>query len=148
MRHDRLCAGWPRVAALVACLGVAVSAQPPSGGTWLDRPLASWNAPGAPIPSPPAVDEDKAAVVKRCELKRPAATPQEKAVDAAGWITFWNLDQQLVRDGIEIVGGMAGADGMCRPVDYNLFVFVDGRFDRSSAGPVVIPVDVRTTRGQ
>jgi hypothetical protein len=187
--------------ALVVFLGFAASAQQPSAGSWLDRPLTIWNQAGATIPSPRAAEEDKAAVIKRCGLKRPAATAQEKALAAAGWITFWNFDQQLVRDGIEIVGGMSGADGMCRPADYNLFVFVDGRFagtlspvmmvsrtdgssgavrmplpqltaefsryaptdplccpasrvtvryriDRSSAGPVVIPVDVRTTRGQ
>ena len=95
---------------------------------------------------------------------------------------------------------MAGSDGMCRPTQYNVFVFVDGRFagtlspvlmdsrfdgssgavrlplpnvtaefarytpndpmccpssrvtvryriDRTPSGAVVVPVDVRTTRG-
>ena len=188
------------MAALFVVPGVAASGQQPPAGSWLDRPLTSWNTPGAPIPSPRAAAEDKTAVIKRCGLKPPAATAPEKALDAAGWIAFWNFDQQLVRDGVEIVGGMSGADGMCRPADYNLFVFVDGRYagtlspemmvsrtdgssgavrmplpqltaefsrfaptdplccpssrvtvryrvDRSSAGPVVIPVDVRTTRG-
>ena len=189
------------MAALLVCLGPAASAQQPAAGSWLDRPLTSWNTPGASIPSPKAAEEEKTALIKRCGLQRPAATAPEKALDAAGWIPFWNFDQQLVRDGIEIVGGMSGADGMCRPADYNLFVFVDGRYagtlspemmvsrtdgssgvvrmplpqltaefsrfaptdplccpssrvtvryriDRASAGPVVIPVDVRTTRGQ
>ena len=201
MRRVPLRPCWLWMAALFVVLGFAASAQQPSAGSWLDRPLTSWNTPGAPIPSPRAAAEDKTAVIKRCGLKRPAATAQEKALDAAGWIAFWNFDQQLVRDGVEIVGGMSGADGMCRPADYNLFVFVDGRYagtlspemmvsrtdgssgavrmplpqltaefsrfaptdplccpasrvtvryrvDRSSAGPVVIPVDVRTTRGQ
>jgi hypothetical protein len=31
---------------------------------------------------------------------------------------------QLVQNDIEVVGGMAGADGMCRPIQYNVFVFV------------------------
>jgi LppP/LprE lipoprotein len=185
---------------LLVFSGVGASAQQPPAGSWLDRPLTSWNKPGATVPSPPDAEEDKAAVIKRCGLARPAATEQEKALDAAGWITFWNFDQQLVRDGVEIVGGMAGADGMCRPANYNLFVFVDGRYagtlspepmisrtdgssgavrlplpqltaefsryaptdplccprsrvtvryriDRPPAGPLVIPVDVRTTRG-
>ena len=195
----RLCCLW--IAALFVCLGVAASARQQSASSWLDRPLTSWNTPGVPIPPPRPAEEDKAAVIKRCGLKRPAATAPEKALDAAGWIPFWNFDQQLVREGIEIVGGLSGADGMCRPADYNLFVFVDGRYagtlspemmvsrtdgssgvvrmplpqltaefsrfaptdplccpssrvtvryriDRVSAGPVVIPVDVRTTRGQ
>ena len=192
---------WLSMSALFVCLGFAASARQPSAGSWLDRPLTGWNKPGAPIPSPRNAEEDKAAVIERCGLKGPAATAPEKALDAAGWITFWNFDQQLVRDGIEIVGGMSGADGMCRPADYNLFVFVDGRYagtlspemmvsrsdgtsgavrmplpqltaefsryapsdplccpssrvtvryrvDRLPEGPVVVPVDVRTTRGQ
>lgn len=200
MRRVTPRACWLSMAALFLSLDFAASARQPSAGSWLDRPLTSWNKPGAKLPSPPAAEEDKAAVINRCGLKRPATTAQEKALDAAGWIAFWNFDQQLVRDGVEIVGGMSGADGMCRPVAYNLFVFVDGgyagtlspelmvsrtdgssgavrmplpqltaefsrfapadplccpssrvtvryRIDRSAAGSVVIPVDVRTTRG-
>jgi hypothetical protein len=189
------------MAALIGCLGSAASARQTPAAGWLDRPLTAWNKPGAPIPAAQAVEEGKAALIKRCGVTRPAATAPEQALDAAGWITFWNFDQQLVRDGVEIVGGMSAADGMCRPAGYNLFVFVDGRYagtlspetmvsrtdgssgavrmplpqltaefsrftptdplccpssrvtvryriDRPSAGPVVIPVDVRTTRGQ
>jgi hypothetical protein len=187
--------------AVMVTLGESGRPPQPPAGSWLDRPLTTWNKPGAAIPAPRAPEEDKTALITRCGLKRPAATAPEKALDAAGWITFWNFDQQLVRDGIEIVAGMSGADGMCRPADYNLFVFVDGRYagtlspetmvsrtdgssgavrmplpqltaefsrfaptdplccpssrvtvryriDRPSEGPVVIPVDVRTTRGQ
>ena len=49
-------------------------------------------------------------------------------MDSSGWIPFWNFDQQLVRDDIEILGGMRGGDGMCRPLNYNVFVFVRGQF--------------------
>jgi hypothetical protein len=167
--------------------------------SWLDQPLKSWNTAGAPVPKAPAGDEMKESVIQRCRLAPPRSTSPERAVDAAGWIPFWNFDQQLVRDEIEIVGGMRGADGMCRPTAYNLFVFVGGRFagvlsptsmtsrldsssgavrvqppsvaadfsryassdplccpsshvtvryriDRTDAGPVVAPVEVRTTR--
>ena len=61
---------------------------------------------------------------KRCQLPPLGSTPAERALAAAGWIPFHNLDQQLVRDDVEIVGAMTGADGMCRPAGYNLFVFV------------------------
>jgi len=187
-----------------ALAAAALLLSVPIGGqsipaSWLDRPVASWNAAGAPVPKAPAGDETKASVVERCRLAPPRSTGPERAVDAAGWIPFWNFDQQLVRDEIEIVGGMRGADGMCRPTAYNLFVFVAGRFagvlsptsmtsrldsssgavrvqppgltadfsryaasdplccpsshvtvryriDRTDAGPVVAPVDIRTTR--
>jgi hypothetical protein len=116
------------MAAWVVVCGLVVHAQQPAAGIWLDHPLKGWNQPGGAIPAPKAGQEEKAAVIQRCTLQPRTSTAPEKALDAAGWITFWNVDQQLVRDGVEIVGGMAGADGMCRPTDYNLFVFVDGRY--------------------
>jgi LppP/LprE lipoprotein len=175
------------------------AAQEAASGGWLDRALTNWNAAGGTMPSAPAADEPVAAIISRCRLAPPRSTAAERAVDAAGWIPFWNVDQQLVRDDVEIVGGMRAADGMCRPESYNLFVFVGGRFagtlspvlmasrldgssgvvrmappkiatefarygptdplccpssrvtvnyviDRSAAGPIVAPVEVRTTR--
>ena len=139
-------------------------------------------------------------VIARCRLTPPETSAAEQALTAAGWIPFLNFDQCLERDGVEVVGGMAGSDGVCRPNQYNVFVFVDGRFagtispglmdsrfdgssgavrlplpnitaefaryaasdamccpsshvtvrfriDRTSSGAVVVPLDVRTTRG-
>ena len=54
-------------------------------------------------------------------------TAGEKAVADAGWLPFHMFDRQIVQRDVEIVGGLAGADGMCRPVDFNVFVFVGGR---------------------
>jgi LppP/LprE lipoprotein len=189
----------PSAVILWLLTATAASAQDVRASSWLDRPLVNWNKPGATLPPPPADAEAKQEAMKRCQLTPPLATAAEKAVDAAGWVPFWNVDQQLVRDGVEIVGGMSAADGMCRPAQYNLFAFVDGRFagalsptpmtsrldgssgavrmplplltaefarytpsdplccpssrvtvryriDRTPAGPVVAPVDVRTTR--
>lgn len=96
--------------------------------SWLDRPLAGWNRPGSPLPRAPKGDESLAAIISRCKLTPPRKTASERAIEAAGWIPYWNLDQQLVRDGVEIVGGLRGMDGMCRPMSYNIFVFVDGRY--------------------
>jgi hypothetical protein len=193
MTHHR---GFFLSALMLAAIGMEAAQR--SGG-WLDVPLTNWNTPGAPVPPAPAVQEAKQAVVGRCRLVPPAATAGERALDSAGWIPFWNFDQEIHREGVEIVGGMSGADGMCRPTVYNLFVFVDGRFagtlspalmtsrldassgavrlapdaitaefaryasedplccpssrvtvryrlDRTGLGPVVIPVEARTTR--
>ena len=178
------------------CSPAAQSALPAS---WLDRPLANWNQPSVGVPPPPAAEEPAAEVLERCRLTPPAGTPGEQALAAAGWIPFWIVDRQLLRDDVEIVGGMRTADGMCRPDGYNAFVFVGGRIagvlsptpmssrsdsaagvvrmappvisaefaryapsdplccpssrqtvryriDRSAAGPLVVPSDVRTTR--
>ena len=121
-----------RLRVLTACAAVSLTvamtkAQSPPVN-WLDRPLTSWNRAGGPIPRPPAAGESVAAVVARCQLTPRKSIGAEQSLAAAGWIPFWNFDQQLVRDDVEIVGGMRGADGMCRPVEFNLFVFVGGTF--------------------
>src|SRR5262245_23882607 len=80
--------------------------------SWLDRPLTNWNAPGRQLPAAPGAEESTKSVIARCKLTPPAATAGEKALATAGWITFWNFDRQLLADGVEVVGGMRGADGM------------------------------------
>jgi hypothetical protein len=182
---------------LVLIASVSAAQSPPS--SWLDRPLVGWNKAGGPVPGAPPGGEAAESIIRRCRLTPPRSTGAERAVEAAGWIPFWNVDQQLVREDVEIVGGMRSADGMCRPATYNLFVFVGGRFagvlspapmtsrldsssgvvrlplpaitaefarftstdplccpssrvtvryriDRTSAGPVVAPTEVRPTR--
>ena len=109
------------------------------------------------------------------------------------------LDRELIKDDVEIIAGVSALDSKCAPVDYNLFVFVGGRYagalsprpmvpgtdaaagvvrfaddgitaefarykpgdatccpssrvsvryriDRSADGPIVVPLDIRTTR--
>jgi len=139
---------------LLLTLSMSAAQSPPS--SWLDRPLAGWNKAGSPVPGARAGGEAAESVIRRCQLTPPRSTGPERAVDAAGWIPFWNVDQQLVREDVEIVGGMKGADGMCRPSMYNLFVFVGGRFAGvlsptpmtsrldSSSGVVRMPLPVIT----
>jgi hypothetical protein len=189
-----------RLVTIILLLSAASLPEQPQAESWLDRPLSNWNTPGAPLPSAPKADESRATLIARCKLTPPLSTAAEKAIDAAGWIPFHNLDQRLVSEDVEIVGGLAGSDGMCRPTHYNLFVFVADRFagtlspapmtsrldassgavrlplpqitaefarykpsdplccpssrvivryriDRTATGAVVVPVEVRTTRG-
>ena len=180
-------------------LTISVASAQSSGTIRLDHPLSPWNNAGAAVPKAPAADETNESILSRCQLTPPGSTAAERAVAAAGWIPFWNFAQQVVRDDVEVVGGMRGSDGMCRPVLYNLFVFVGGKFagmlsptpmtsrldgssgavrlplpnitaefarytttdplccpssrvtvryriDRTAAGAVVAPVEIRTTR--
>ena len=123
---------------LVLCLtaaSVAASSAPnrsrlqgTSSPNWLDGPLSGWNEPGSVTPKPPRSDDSRENVMRRCQLTLLGSTAGERALATAGWIPFHNFDQQLLGDGVEIVGGMAGSDGMCRPTSYNLFVFVGDRF--------------------
>lgn len=101
--------------------------------SWLDQsPLKGWNSPGGEVPGAPAgtggVQEDRADLLQRCKLVVNTKTPSDSAVAGAGWIPFRLFDREIVRGDVEIVGGMAGADGMCRPAPFNVFVFVGGRF--------------------
>jgi hypothetical protein len=134
---QRICHSFLCVACMLAPLMFPAKAAQNLPTSWLDRPLAGWNGPAAPVPAAPQADETIAAVISRCKLSPPRSTPGERAVEAAGWIPFWNFDQQLVREDVEIVGGMRAADAMCLPAAYQLFVFVGGRFaGMLSPGPM------------
>jgi hypothetical protein len=98
-----------------------------SSNIWLDQPLTNWNKAGAPVPAAPAPEEPLKAVASRCRLTPPATGPA-RTIAAAGWMPFDYFGQPITQDNVEIVGGMTGADGMCRPTRYNVFVFVSGRF--------------------
>lgn len=111
---------------LAAIFAWLLSAAP--APSWLDEPLAAWNTPGRPVPAAPRLKESREDTTTRCRLTVLRSTPGELEVAAAGWIAFHHLDRQLLRDEVEIIGGMAAADETCRPMTYNLFVFVGGRF--------------------
>jgi hypothetical protein len=95
--------------------------------TWLDLPLANWNAGVKTFPQPPKADESTKALAARCKLEVRRASAGERALADAGWFPFLHVDRQLVQGDVEIVGGLTGADGMCRPTGFNLFVFVAGQ---------------------
>jgi LppP/LprE lipoprotein len=52
------------------------------------------------------------------------------AVVKAGWTLFGTYQSGW---GVRVVGGQAGVDGMCRPMDYQYFVFVNGKFAGTSS---------------
>jgi len=105
--------------------------------SWLDGDLTSWNAPGMDIPAAPVIDSNPD---PRCtEWERPAETAEDDALVAEGW----RLHRPYQRGwGVTSVWGLGGYDGMCRPLGYQSFVFVDGVF----AGTISpVPMDSRTT---
>lgn len=129
----RTSAPGPRRCGLTLCvvagLSVATFAQTrPASVDWLDKPLAAWNTAGAAVPKASIDATARDEVMKTCDLTLRRSTPGERALADAGWIPFRNFDRQLVQDDIEIMDGMSAADGMCRPVGYNIFVFVGGLF--------------------
>jgi hypothetical protein len=108
--------------------------------SWLDRPLAGWNLPAAAVPNAPGESAARDAATARCPaVARSPGTQAEAAVAAAGWLPYWHLDRQLVRDEIEIVAGALAADAQCQPADFNLFVFLSGRFAGTLSPDVMGP---------
>jgi LppP/LprE lipoprotein len=94
------------------------------GGAWMDAsPLPIWNQPGAPIPAPVPVQGNDD---PRCrEGERPPETPQEQAIGNAGWRLFQHAKTGW---GMRLVWGLAGYDGMCRPLGYQVFVFLNEQY--------------------
>lgn len=142
----------------------AAPAAAPSG-SWLDKATPNWNQPGATLPRSPAPTSPSAQSVynwwtgadssdgpsilssspedkqyfERCQsLLRPATLPEDKLLEEAGWVLF---GQAHVFGKITVVMAMAAVDGMCRPNQYQAFVFSDGRF-AGSLSPVLM--DSRT----
>jgi hypothetical protein len=105
--------------------------------SWLDGDLASWNTPGMAIPAAPEIDGN---LDPRCvERERPAEIEEDDALITNGWRLFLPYQRGW---GVTLVSALAGYDGMCRPLGYQSFVFVDGVF-AGTLSPE--PMNSRTT---
>ncbi len=107
----------------------SAAAQPPVAG-WLDHDtLANWNKPAGAIPRGPK--SQFADMIAQCakrgaeEAKQSPATPETRQVAAAGWLGA--TVERRAGDTV-VVFARNGLDGMCRPLAYQYFVFVGGRF--------------------
>lgn len=111
------------------------SAEAEPSGSWLDE-NKNWNQAGAAIPQAPT--QEGSNLVNCQHTVRFAALPEDRIVEEAGW-TLTNAAQ--IYGSTTIVTGLANADGMCRPLDYQVFVFTNGQFS-GTLSP--IPMDSRT----
>lgn len=109
--------------AIVACHPAIGRAQG-KVASWLDEPKpASWNKPGLSIPAAP---KTQGPVDAKCrELARPPQLDEDKRVRDQGWdlVGAYQGGWQIL-----VIRGTAGYDGMCRPRQYQDFVFVRGVF--------------------
>ena len=108
-----------------------------TAGSWLDvaRP-GSWNKAGSAIPAAPPV---QGAADPRCrEAARPPQLDEDKRLRERGWdlVGAYQGGWQML-----VIRGTAGYDGMCRPRQYQDFVFVRGVFAGTLAPR---PMDART----
>ena len=93
-------------------------------GQWLeDAQPRAWNAPGMPVPAAPRLQGNDD---PRCaQFHRPPETPADAAVVRAGWTLYAAYQAGW---GVTVLAGLVTHDGMCRPMGYQYFVFVDGTF--------------------
>jgi uncharacterized lipoprotein YbaY len=105
--------------------------------SWLDRPLnTNWNNGNGVVPQAPRM---LAPIDTRCreQIRNPESL-SDRAVTRAGWSLF---GASQTYGAVTIVNGMASVDGMCRPTQYNTFVFVNNQFT-GTLSPT--PMDSRT----
>jgi hypothetical protein len=118
----------PRAALVLVIL--TVLAGLPTGAaaaraSWLDSPPATnWNTAGGPMPQAlPLQNPDL-----RCRTREVApSTPEQSQLAARGWRLqdFW---PPVSSGGLVVLAALAEYDGMCRPFEFNVFVFSNGQF--------------------
>jgi LppP/LprE lipoprotein len=115
----------------VASLIIAMVASHPGIGraqgkiaSWLNEATpAAWNTPGLLIPAAPKI---QGTGDPRCkEQVRPPQLDEDKRLREQGWdlVGAYQGGWQML-----VIRGAAGYDGMCRPREYQDFVFVRGVF--------------------
>lgn len=130
----------PRIlSTVVGALVVAFALAPGSAGadgSWLDGPVVNWNQPGMTVPTAPPRDP---AVNPRCfEVENAPDSRPEQIVVGAGWTLAGSRFAGLSP---EMVLGTSNFDGMCRPMQFQVFVFVNNQF-AGTMSPVLM--DSRT----
>lgn len=91
--------------------------------SWLDRPLNNWNSTST-VPTAPRATGDSPTVRCRETVRNPESLA-DRAVTRAGWSLF-GASQSY--GAVTVINAMASVDGMCRPTQYNTFVFVSNVF--------------------
>lgn len=110
---------------LTLIVSVAAFATAGLGQTsWLDRPLDSnWNNGNGVVPNAP---RNVGRIEGIClEQVRQPESIADRAMTRAGWFLF---GPSQTYGTVTLVMAMADVDGMCRPNNYNAFVFVSNRF--------------------
>lgn len=110
------------VALAIALIAPTAVAQTTQDGSWLDA-NTNWNVPGATVPPAPVLEFSNLA--ECTQTFRAPRLYEDALVEAAGWTLTGPA--QIYGD-TTVITGMANADGMCRPFNYQVFVFVDQEF--------------------
>ena len=135
--NKRIREGYMKIRTLTLLFLALVFTVSASGQTsWLDRPLNNWNNGNGVVPNAPRTLAPIEAMC-RTQVRNPESIA-DRAVTRAGW-SLYGASQTY--GPVTVVTAMAGVDGMCRPMQYNAFVFVRDRFAGTLAPE---PMDART----
>jgi hypothetical protein len=109
--------------AVFACHPAPGRVQSPAA-SWLDASMpAPWNMPAGSVPAAPAKEGN---TDPRCGAQaRPPQLDEDRHVSERGWdlIGPYQGGWETV-----VIGAGSGYDGMCRPLQFQNFVFVRGVF--------------------
>jgi LppP/LprE lipoprotein len=115
------------LAILVTALGSALlGGENPLPGAWLDaQTRPNWNALGSAVPKAAAVEGGPLADGPCAEQILPPTGREDRTVADAGWSV---VSEPQTRGDLVVVTAATSADGMCRPLGLQGFVFVEGKF--------------------
>ena len=127
------------VRALILALAlIAVAPVGAAGASWLDQdPPANWNKMRGAVPEAPPSQGEPASTPRCKDQVRAPDTSMDRAVASRGWSL---LGPATTRGATTIILAGTSVDGMCRPLSYQAFVFVQSRF-AGTLSPV--PMDSR-----
>ena len=108
------------------------------GDSWLDRTPVNWNRRMSQLPRPLQFS-NVVGVQTRCRnFIRQPESPADQALVRVGWMMYVAVQSYGT---IKVITAMSGADGMCRPIGYQAFVYWEGRYAGALAPS---PMDSRT----
>jgi len=110
---------------MVAVLLLGISPAAAQTGAWLDAAPAPWNQAGAAVPTAPPPKATAPRDPRCANSVREPETAAERDVVAAGWSLY---SPARVKGRTTVLLADAAVDGMCRPWDYQAFVFVQDDF--------------------
>jgi hypothetical protein len=133
-----LCPVLPVIMGLSFLLVTQAAAAVAQTASWLDQdPPANWNKMRAPVPEAPSPQGEPATTPRCKDQVRAPDTSMDRAVTSRGWSL---LGPATTYGATTIILAGTSVDGMCRPLSYQAFVFVNGRFG-GTLSPV--PMDSR-----
>ena len=105
-------------------LGATTTAALAQGASWLDSTPKNWNVPGMEPPKAPPLQNTN----PNCRTREIApSNAEESRLAGMGWKleSYWPV---LQSGDLTLVTALANYDGMCRPLEFNVFVFAGGKY--------------------